>query len=261
MRAWPARPCSQKIQMNTPKHLLLRALLLSCIVPASHAAFAGSADPVYTPTVEQGETEFELRGGYREFDGAPDEHAFVFDVGYGVTNRWRTEAVLEYAAEDGEPGKLEALEWENVIVLTEPGKHWMDVGLLAEYEHSFASGPDEVKFGPLLQKEFASTIANLNFRFKREVGSGSSDDTEFDYRWQLRWRGNEALEWGVQGFGELGTVDHLGEGDWHTAGPALFGVRRLAGRDKLRYNAAALAGLSHDAPDATLRFQLEYEMY
>jgi hypothetical protein len=242
-------------------HRLVRALLSSCLLAASSAAFAGAADPVYTPTVEQGETEFELRGGYRDYDDAPNEHAFVFDVGYGVTNRWRTEAVLEYAAEDGEPGRLEALEWENVFVLTEPGRHWMDVGLLAEYEHSFASGPDEVKFGPLFQKEFASTIANLDFRFKREVGAGSSDDTELDYRWQLRWRGNEALEWGVQGFGELGTVDDLGGEDWHAAGPALFGVTRLGGRDKLRYNAAVLAGLSPSAPEATLRFQLEYEMY
>jgi hypothetical protein len=242
-------------------HRLVRALLSSCLLAASSAAFAGAADPVYTPTVEQGETEFELRGGYRDYDDAPNEHAFVFDVGYGVTNRWRTEAVLEYAAEDGEPGRLEALEWENVYVLTEPGRHWMDVGLLAEYEHSFASGPDEVKFGPLFQKEFASTIANLDFRFKREVGAGSSDDTELDYRWQLRWRGNEALEWGVQGFGELGTVDDLGGEEWHAAGTALFGVTRLGGRDKLRYNAAVLAGLSPSAPEATLRFQLEYEMY
>jgi len=247
--------------MNTPKsRRIVRALLLSCLIPTG-SAFAGSADPVYTPTVEQGETEFEFRGGYRDFDGAPDEHAFVFDVGYGVTNRWRTEAVLEYAAEGGEPGKLEALEWENVIVLTEPSKHWMDVGVLAEYEHSFANGPDEVKIGPLFQKEFASTIANLNFRLKHEVGSGSGSDTELDYRWQLRWRGNEALEWGVQGFGELGTTSDLGGEDWHSAGPALFGVKRLGGRDKVRYNAAVLAGLSEDAPEAALRFQVEYEMY
>lgn len=243
------------------QHLILRALLVSCCMSASTAAFAGAADTVYTPTVEQGETEFELRGGYRDFRRDPNEHAFVFDVGYGVTSRWRTEAVLEYAAEGGAPGKLEALEWENVFVLTEQGKYWMDVGLLAEYEHSFSSGPDTLKIGPLLQKEIGRTVANLNFRFKREVGSGASGNTELDYRWQLKWRGNEALEWGLQGFGELGEVDHLGRGDSHSIGPALFGVKRLHGRDKLRYNAAVLAGLNDAAPDAAVRFQLEYEMY
>jgi len=246
---------------TTPLHRALRALLFTSLLPASSLAFAGAADPVYTPTVEQGETEFELRGGFRDYADVPNEHAFVFDVGYGVTNRWRTEAVLEYAAEGGEPGKLEALEWENVFVLTEPGKHWMDVGMLAEYEHSFANGPDEVKIGPLLQKEFGQAVANLNFRLKREVGSGASTDTELDYRWQVRWLGNEKLEWGVQGIGELGTVDHLGTDSWNSVGPALFGVARLQGRDKIRYNAAVLAGLDHDAPDATVRFQVEYEMY
>lgn len=243
------------------QHLLLRALLLSCLLPASAAAIAGAADPIYAPMVVKGETEFEFRGGYRDFNGAPNEHAFVFDIGYGVTDRWRTEAVLEYAAEGGGRGRLEALEWENVFVLTEPGKHWMDVGLLAEYEHSFASGPDELKIGPLLQKEIGPTIANLNLRFKREVGSGASSNTELDYRWQLKWRGSEALEWGLQGFGELGTVQHLGEGDTHILGPALFGVKRLPGREKLRYNAAVLAGLNDAAPDVTVRFQVEYEIY
>ncbi len=247
--------------LSLPARRILRALLLSSLIPASTAALAGSADAVYTPTVEQGETEFELRGGYRDFGNAPNEHAFVFDVGYGVTNRWRTEAVLEYAAEGGGPGRLEALEWENVFVLTEPGKYWVDLGLLAEYEHTFADGPDEVKIGPLLQKEVGPAVANLNFRFKRAVGSGASSDTELDYRWQLRWRGNEALEWGVQGFGELGVIGRLGEGDWHSVGPAVFGVHRLKGRDKVRYNAAVLAGLSDAAPDAALRFQVEYEMY
>jgi hypothetical protein len=236
---------------------LLRTALLLCLFPASHAAFAGAAAAVYTPTVEKGETEFELRGGYHDFADDPDEHAFVFDLGYGVTNRWRTEAVLEYAAEGGEPGRMEALEWENVFVLTEPGKHWMDVGLLAEYEHSFAEGPDEVKIGPLFQKEIASTVANLNFTFKHEVGHDAGSDTEMDYRWQVRWRGNEALEWGMQGFGDLGVLDDLGHDATHSAGPAVFGLHRLASHDKIRYNAAVLAGLNSAAPDATVRFQVE----
>ncbi len=243
------------------RHSVLRALLMSCLFPASSFAFAGAADTVYSPVVEKGETEFELRGGYRDFGDGPSEHAFVFDVGYGVTDRWRTEAVLEYASEDGEPGTLEALEWENVFVLTEQGKYWMDVGIFAEYEHTFASGPDEIKIGPMLQKEVGPTVANLNLLFERELGDGASNDTKLDYSWQVKWRGREALEWGVQGFGGLGAVDNLGEGDSHIAGPALFGLKRLPSGNKIAYNAAVLAGLNDVAPDVTARFQIEYEMY
>ena len=240
------------------RHPLCLALLGLLAAPVAHA---GPADTVYAPIVEKGETEFELRGGYRDFSGAPSEHAFVFDVGYGVTNRWKTELVLEYAAEEGNPGTLEAWEWENIFVLTEQGEHWVDVGLFFEYENVFAAGPDEIKIGPMFQKEIGPTVANLNLLFEREIGDDASDETELAYTWQVKWRGKEKLEWGLQGFGGLGAVDDLGAEDEHIAGPALFGVRRLANGDKFAYNGAVLGGLNEAAPDVTVRFQLEYEMY
>lgn len=229
---------------------------------ASSSALAGPADKVYTPHVEKGETEFELRGGYRDFNAAPNEYASVFDVGYGVTNRWKTELVLEYsgASGSGNGGKLEAWEWENIIVLTEQGQHWVDVGLFAEYEHAFA-GVDEIVIGPLFEKEVGTTVNNLNLLFERQVGNGASNDIELDYTWQTRWRGNEKLEWGVQGFGGLGELGDLGRGDKHSVGPALFGGQRLASGNKVSWNAAVLAGLNQAAPDMTLRFELEFEMY
>lgn len=228
---------------------------------AATAAVAGPADTVYRPIVEKGEIELEFRGGYRDFNDAASEHAFVYDFGYGVTNNWRTELVVEYAAEGGNPGKLEAWEWENVIVLTEQGKYWADVGLFAEYENGFSAGPDELKIGPMFEKEIGPTIANVNLLFKHEIGSGASNDTELDYTWQVKWRGREALEWGAQGFGGLGVLGDLGTEDRHSAGPALFGSRRLASGNKLSYNAALLGGLNAAAPDVTARFQLEYEIY
>jgi hypothetical protein len=227
----------------------------------SSAALAGPASTVYRPIVEKGETELEFRGGYRDYNDAPSEHAFVYDLGYGVSNRWKTEIVLEYAAEGGNPGKLEAWEWENIVVLTEQGKHWADVGLFAEFEHGFSAGPDELKIGPMFEKEIGPTIANLNLLFKREIGSGASKVTELDYNWQVKWRGREALEWGVQSFGGLGALGHLGRDDQHSVGPAVFGTKRLASGNKLSYNAAVLGGLNAAAPDVTARFQIEYEIY
>ena len=249
-----------KMHATKFQSLGLLALAIGAAV-VSTPALAGPANKVYRPIVEKGETEVEFRSGFRSFDGAPSEHAFVLDLGYSVTSRWKTELVLEFAAEGGNPGKLEAWEWENIIVLTEQGEHWADVGIFAEYENVFAAGPDEIKIGPMLQKEIGPTIANLNLLFAREIGSGASDDTELDYSWQVKWRGKEALEWGVQGLGGLGTVDHLGDGDAHSAGPALFGVQRLASGNKIAYDAAVLAGLNNAAPDLTVRLSLEYEIY
>lgn len=239
----------------------LPRLLALALAAAATPAFAGPADTVYRPIVEKGETEFEFRAGYRTFDGAPDEHAGIFAIAHGVTDRWKTELVVEYADEDGAGGRIEAFEWENVFVLTEQGKYWADVGLFAEYEHSFAAGPDELKIGPMFEKQVGGTIANLNLLFAREIGSGASDETELDYRWQVKWIGREALEFGLQGIGGLGTLDHPGEGDSHSVGPALFGVQRLKSGDKVAYDAALLAGVNDAAPDLTLRVTLEYEMY
>jgi hypothetical protein len=77
----------------------------------------------------------------------------------------------------------------------------------------------------------------------------------------VKWLGKPALEWGVQGIGGLGELNHLGRDDSHSIGPALFGVQQLADGNKVSYNAAVLAGLNQAAPDVTVRFQVEYEMY
>ena len=248
-----------KSRVSVPAPISFLALAVGLF--ASSAALAGPADKVYKPIVEKGETEFELRGGYRDFAGGADQYAYVFDLGYGVTERWETELVVAYEGETGQGGTIAAIEWENIIVLTEQGKHWADVGLFVEYEHTFADGPDELKIGPMFMKEIGPTIANLNLFLERKIGSGANSDIDLDYAWQVKWRGNEALEWGVQGFGGLGEVGALGEGDKHSIGPALFGVKRLASGNKVAYDAAVLAGVNDAAPDMTVRFELEYEMY
>jgi hypothetical protein len=235
--------------------------VLALAMGLSANALAGPADKVYRPIVVKGETEIELRGGYFDFDGGPDEYAWVLDYGYAFTDHWKSELVFEYEGETGEGAKPEAVEWENLIVLTEQGKHWADVGLLIEAEHTFSSAPEEFKLGLLLEKEVGPTIADLNLVAVREFGDDASDETELEYRWQLKWRGNEALEWGVQGFGGFGTFEHLGEEDGHSIGPALFGAQRLASGNKIAYDAAILGGLNDEAPDLTVRFNLEFEIY
>ena len=240
---------------------LLSLSALALALGACNAALAGPADTIYRPLVEKGETEVELRGGYFEVDHAPDEYAWVFALGHAYTDRWKTELVFEYEGETGEGGGPEAVEWENVFVLTEQGEHWADVGLLLELEHTFSEDPEEVKLGLLLEKGIGPTIADLNLIGVREFGHGAGDETELEYRWQLKWRGKEALEWGLQGRGELGTVEHLGDEDGHSIGPALFGVQRLASGNKIAYDAAIMRGLNDVAPDWTLRFNLEFEIY
>jgi hypothetical protein len=242
------------------KKLNLLSVIIASILFTGLAS-AGPANKVYRPIVEKGETELEFRGGYRDYGSSPNEYAYVFDFGYGVTDFWKTEFVVEYSGTPGMAGRVEAYEWENIFRVTEQGKHWLDFGILMEYEVPTASGPDELKLGALFEKEIGPTITDLNLIFEREIGGGASNDIGLDYAWQVKWRGNVLHEWGVQGFGGLGTLDNFGDGDKHSIGPAIFGVKRLASGNKIAYDAAILVGLNNDAPNATIRFNIEYEIY
>lgn len=237
-----------------------RALGLIALALVSGIAAAGPADKIYYPSVEQGEREIEFRSGWFETDSGY-ERQFVLDFGYSPTEHWTTELVAVYEGESGAGGELSEVEWENILTFGEPGEYAIDVGLLAEYEHKLEDGADAIIVGPLLQKEFPALIANVNLLLEHQVGSGASNDTELKYGWELRWRGRETLEFGLQGFGEYGDLGDLGAGSEHRIGPALFGVRKLANGNKLAWDAAILAGLDDDAPDAALRLQFEYEIY
>jgi hypothetical protein len=217
---------------------------------AAAAAHAGPADKVYLPAVEAGEHEFELRAGYQDGSAEDDLQQYIVDYGYGVNARWFTELAGEYEKIPGEGGEFEALEWENIFLLTEPGQHWLDVGLFAEYEYSLEGGPDAIIVGPLLQKEFGRVQANFNPFVEREIGDGAADEFEYLYALQLKWRLNPLFEPGLQAFGEE---------DSHRIGPAMFGTLRSFGRE-FKYDAAILFGTGSAAADLTLRFQFEYEL-
>lgn len=182
----------------------------------------------------------------------------MFDVGYGVTSRWFTELAVFYSGAPGQGGQIVEYKSENIFLLTEPGKYWLDVGMIAEIVHNRVEGLNEIEFGPLLQKQVGREQFNLNFEFKRELVAGSR--TEVGYAWQWKHRGNPKLEYGLQGFGDLGPTGDLGRTHESKLGPAVFGTRRLASGNKLKYDGAVLFGATNGAPDTTVRFQLEYEI-
>jgi hypothetical protein len=157
-------------------------------------------------------------------------------------------------------------EWENKFQLTDTGKYPVDVGLITELEAPLgANAPWEFKFGPLFQTEFGKLQLNGNLLFERAFGkadeSGLPYSTIFSYQWQAKYRWLTVLEFGVQGFGDMGKWN-----DWdkqadqdHRIGPAVFGKYGLGNRHAIAYNAAWLFGTSNAAPDHTFRMQVEYE--
>lgn len=238
----------------------LRLTLLAALF--STAAWAGPADYIYSPTVEEGEREIDLKFGMVDHPKSGAKAQTSLGFGYGATSWWFTEVYGKWNHTAANGTKFDALEWENKFQLTETGKYPVDLGVLLEIERpKDRSEGYELRYGPLLQTEFDKVQLNLNLLLSRYVKTENPQVTEFSYQWQAKYRWQPALEFGVQGFGDLGRWDHWSPSDEqaHKAGPALFGKVGLGGRQAIRYNVAWLFGASEAAADHTLRTQIEYE--
>ena len=232
---------------------------------AASSAFAGTADYVYTPIVEHGEREIDFKYGTGTPPAGEQQSVGSLGFGYGATEYWFTELYLKREVE-GSSSDVTIAEWENKFQLLETGKYPVDMGLITEIEAPVsASGPWEVKVGPLLQTEFGKLQLNANALFERKFSSDNSGvqyATEFSYQWQIKYRMQTEFEFGAQGFGGLGEWDSwVGSKaeEGHSVGPAIFGKLPLENRQAVRYNAAWLVGTGATTPEHTFRMQLEYE--
>src|SRR5215831_15036529 len=236
---------------------LLAAALINLV--GSNPAHA--AHKVYSPIVEEGEYAIEVRG-HHDFDSNPGldgGQQFKIDLEHAPTARWLTEIVGEFEREPGGPLKTTALEWENVFQFTEQGAHWLDFGLLTEYEYELTDNSrNNLIMGALFEKSFNRQVANLNLIVEHALSSDTTNELSYAARW--RWRANELFEPGIEVFGELGDAKYLGSFDSqeHSIGPSMLGAIRFKSGSKLRYEGAILAGVSAAAPNATVRLQFEY---
>jgi hypothetical protein len=247
------------------------------------AAVSGPADYVHTPTVQQGEREVDFRYGTSDLTGANDDQQAVIGLGYGVTDFWFTEAYI--GVQDSEHGgwRIEGAEWENKFQLTETGKYPVTIGFLTELEFPWDGGDlKEFRFGPLVQGDIGKVQLNGNLLFETLFGGdrhtggedigdvlevrdedeqGEESGTLIGYEVQAKYRWRRDLDFGVQGFGEMGTWNHWEptQEQSHRFGPAIFGKVNLSGQQVLQYNAAILFGLTDASPNDTFRVQIEYE--
>ena len=248
------------------KSILRLVAAVALALPAiSHAVEPG--DYVREPGVEYGEREIDFKSGtaqLKDSQGGGRESAASIGFGYGVTQRWFTEAYVKYERNPGGGTHYDAFEFENKFMLTEPNQYFVDVGLFAEIEfpRNHAEGK-EIEFGPLFQFDTAAVRWNFNPVFEKTVRSNEEGEhpLELGYQLQARYTVRPNFDVGFQAFGDMGKWDRFdpsSEQD-HRIGPAVFGKVKLGGRESIRYNAAWLFGVSDAAAKNTLRLQAEYE--
>ena len=236
------------------------------IICAFAAPAWAKALEVYSPHVEWGEAEIET-AFFRTFDGdatRDDARVEKVSLGYGINEFWFAEVygIWERAAGPAQQPRFEASEWENRFQMAQPGEAWADLGLLAEYERSRGGGPDEIAFGPLLEKDIGASTENLNVIVEHQIGRHDEHGFNLTYRAQARWRLYETFEPALQMFGEFGAVGDMPAfaAQEHAIGPAVLGRWRLGTLPgRIGYDIGYLFGVTKDTTDGALKAIVEYE--
>ena len=241
------------------------ALAISALTVPT-AAKAAASDYVLTPIVEEGEREIDFKAGFaRARDGTRTGQQSI-GFGWGVNSFWFTELYAKWHQQPGAISGFDAWEWENRFQLTETGKYPVDIGLLLEIERpKDRSEGYEYRWGPLFQADLNNVVdglqANLNLLWQKHVRLAGGEPARLFTQWQLKMRWRPELEYGIQGFGDLGPWRGSAAGTERpqNAGPAIFGRVKLGPHQTVKYNAGLLFGLNRDAPRQTLRMQAEFE--
>ena len=244
---------------------LLLCFAISVGIGFTSAAHAGPAENIYTPIIDYREWELELKGGVQDWGNRErGENAYKVAFGYGIAPRWSSEVSVEYTRTPGSDARVEELEWENIIQLTEHGEHWLDAGIFTELAYNRLAHQSALSIGPMFQQETGRAQTNLNLLWTRQLGTLPGGEggvrNKISYAAQWKWSLRPAFQPGVQAFGSLGDPAHLHSQELKV-GPAFFGRTSLGNGKALKYNAALLGGLTRETPNTTLRFQLEYEFF
>lgn len=255
-----ARPSSARVLVSSALNLLVGILLFANSDPAE------ASHKVYSPYVDEGEVELEMRT-HTTFDSDASKNSnekMKFEAGYGVTSYWSTAIVAEVADDASHQHRYQATAWENIFQLTEPGEYWVDVGAYLEYEVGQQAGSnDEIEGKLLLEKMVGRYVHTVNLILNRELGSNAANATNFEYAWRTKYLLSKAIEPGIEIYGVMGELGHslpASQQD-HRIGPVISGELPVHQRKgKWKYELGYLFGVSDAAPNGTLKLNLEYEL-
>ena len=257
----------EKIQ-QVKKHVTVITIGLVCAFGLSQSAYAEKH--VYSPIIEQGELELETTGVY-DTDHSKEKNAkqeYKNAIGYGVTDRWATELYGEFERQPQQDAngntsqssiKFTHMEWENRYQLTEQGKFWLDAGLYFAYEIPMRDkDPGKLEGKILLEKNIDRFTHTANIIINKEVGGGTTHQTDMGFAWSSRYRLSQHFQPGIEYWADFGEVNKglTYNQQTHELGPVLYGHIT----PHVKYDVGYLFGISHAAPMGEFKWILEYEL-
>jgi len=238
---------------------------------ALFAVGAVRADPGYyvvTAYDNEGLRAVDLRYWSVKREGRPERIWPEIGFNYGLTSRWTTGLLYSTVGPSNWDIVPSNLSWQNDVLLTQ-GEWPFDLALHTQLTRSIGDvGEDSryaLEYGPALQTDIGRTQVNTNLFFERSLDGGEdAKPIQLKYQWQVRYRWKPLMNFGLQGFGELGRWDHWAEGgrQSHRAGPALFGHLDLGkggdSRNALLYQAAYLLGTVYAKRGSMFTVRVQY---
>jgi hypothetical protein len=238
------------------KLLVLASLALAAQLPA----LAGTGYYLVTTYPNAGQRTIDFKYWNAKPSGRPPRSSPELGFGYNVNSRWYTELTAQWFQLSPGSNQLSAIEWQNDLMLTQ-GEYPIDVAFHTNVERATdGSGTLGLEFGPVLQTDVGRTQLNLNVFFERDYRVAQSEPMQIKYQWQVKYRWTGKLQFGAQGFGEMGEWNH-----WlprarqsHRAGPAMFGNWDAGDGHEWKYEAAYLIGTNSARNAKSVAMRIQY---
>jgi len=238
------------------------ALGLLAAAGACHAQ--GISNKVYSPYVENGVTELELRAGRLNGGALDGESGAVIELEQGINDRISLAVLGEFERHAGEKSKLDAIAIEGVSYIGQIPGLGVDVGGYLEYEQRIHNESGVLEGKLLFAKRSGRFEGLLNLIVERPLSDRPGEhDAQFGYATQATVEAAPGVKLGAQAFGDLGTDRRFGGRQAHYLGPVVNWTLhpRWMRRGELELEAAWLApaGAARRDADSQLRVMVEFE--
>lgn len=243
------------------------AFLVLLSLAALSQAGAARADPrldevVYTPYVENGVAEFEVRAA-RELGGpSGGDTATVLEGEYGLNDRLSLAFVGKFQRSPGQSLQLTGVGLEGIAYIGQIPGLGVDAGGYLEYMQGLRGEPDVVEGKLLLAKRVQRFQGLLNLIVERPVSGADEQFASYGYAASATWRTVGALRLGAEAFGDLGSTRSFGGRQGAYVGPQVLWEGRPGHAPvELGVDAGWLFPVGTDRAEAhsQLRFSLELE--
>lgn len=237
-----------------------KILLLTSLVLTAQHAIADTGYYLVTTYPNEGQVSADFKYWSAHPSGKTMRSSPELGLAWNVNSRWYTEVTAQWFQMSPGSNHLSAIEWQNDFMLTQ-GELPVDIALHTNVERATdGSGEIGVEYGPVLQTEFGRTQLNFNVFLQRHLRVAPAEPTTIAYQWQVKYRWIDKLQFGVQGFGEMGQWN-----DWlprekqsHRAGPVVAGNWLVAGGHEWKYEAAYLIGKNSARNAKSVAMRIQY---